>query len=103
MKDEYSIEKSRSLKSCKATLQKNKNCNKNQEISNFLFTDRNKDIVIEEKIQRSNRYSEGDDQVYFLDFVDSEVRSDYSDDDQMPQLLVITRTECYLKSKKSDN
>ena len=50
MKDEYSIEKSRSLKSCKATLQKNKNCNKNQEISNFLFTDRNEDIVIEEKI-----------------------------------------------------
>ena len=43
VKDEYTVEKSRSLKSCKATLSKKKAFNKNKK-SNFLFTDRNDDI-----------------------------------------------------------
>ena len=44
VKDKYSVDKSRSLKSCKARLQKKKKCDNNQEKSNFLFTDRNDDI-----------------------------------------------------------
>ena len=51
MKEKCSVEKSRSLKSCKATLKKKKNCDKNQEKSNFLFNDRNDAI---------NSYSNGD-------------------------------------------
>ena len=44
MEEEYNVEKSRSLKSCNSPLQKKKTCNKNQEKSNFLFTDKNDDI-----------------------------------------------------------
>ena len=43
VKDEYNVEKSRSLKSCKATLSKKNACDKNKK-SSFLFTDRNDDI-----------------------------------------------------------
>ena len=50
VKDEYNVEKSRSLKSCKATLQKKKTYHKNQK-SNFFFTDRSDDI---------DSYSHGD-------------------------------------------
>ena len=42
--NEYNVEKSRPLKSGRAQLQKNKNCVKNQEESNFLFTNNNDDI-----------------------------------------------------------
>ena len=42
MEEEYNVEKS--LKSCKSPSQKKKSCNKNQEKSNFLFTDKNDDI-----------------------------------------------------------
>ena len=50
MKDEYNVEKSRSLKSCKATLQKKKTYHKNQK-SNFFFTGRSDDM---------DSYSHGD-------------------------------------------
>ena len=44
MEEEYNVEKSRSLKSCNSLLQKKKTFNKNQEKSNFLFTDKNDHI-----------------------------------------------------------
>ena len=41
VEEEYNVEKS--LQSCKTPLQKKKSCNKNQEKSNFLFTDKKDD------------------------------------------------------------
>ena len=43
MEEERNAKKSRSLKPCKSPLPKKTNCNKNQENSNFLFTDKNDD------------------------------------------------------------
>ena len=73
------VKKSKTPKSCKASLQKKNNYNKNQERSNFHFTD---------KKYNSDSYSygdqidsESDDWESSSDFVNSGLILDFSNDD----------------------
>ena len=79
VKGEYNVEKSKTLKSCKASLQKNNNYNKNQEKSNFRFIDKNYNIDSYSYGDQTD--SESDDWERFSDFVDSGLISDSSNDD----------------------
>ena len=88
MEDEYNVKKSKTLKSCKASLQKRKTYNKNQEESNFRFTDKNYNI---------DCYSYGDQTVsendvweHFSDSEDLELISDSSDGDWILMVVTIT-------------
>ena len=72
MKDEYNIKKSKTIKSCKALLQKKNNYNKNEEKTIFAsFAD-----------------NESDDRECFSDFVDSELISGCSNDDWLPKVVI---------------
>ena len=69
-------------------LQKKKNHNKNQEKSNFRFTDKNRNI--DSYSYGDPTDSESDNQQHFSDFEDTELISDSSDDDWIPQVVIIT-------------
>ena len=70
MKDQNNVEKSRSLKSSKATLQKKKSCDKNKRKNNFLLlTEMMILIHIHMEIKRIQTVKV----FHFLDFVDLEV------------------------------
>ena len=74
--------KSKTLKSCNLSLHKKKTCNKNQEKSNFWFTDKNYNI--DSCSYGDQTDIESDDGDHFSDFEDSELISDSSDDDWIP-------------------
>ena len=82
VEDEYNVKKSKTLKSWKALLQKKKNHNKNQEKSNFRFTDKNRNI--DSYSYGDPTDSESDNWQHFSDFEDTELISDSSDDDWIP-------------------
>ena len=83
MKDEYNVKKLRLLKSCKATLQKKKNCDKNQEKNNFVFTGR-RDGIDSYSNKEIKRYSKSDHQEHFFGFCRFEGNVDSGDDDWTP-------------------
>ena len=88
VEDKYNVKKSKTIKSCKVLLQKRKTYNKNQEKSNFRFTDKNYNIDSYSCGDETD--SEIDDWEHFSDFEDSELISDSSDDDWIPEVVVIT-------------
>ena len=79
MKGQYNAKKSKTQKSCKQSLQKQNNYHKNQEKSNFCFTDKNYNI--DSYSYRDQTDSESDDWERFSDFVDFELISGSSNDD----------------------
>ena len=88
VEDKYNVKKSKTIKSCKVLLQKRKTYNKNQEKSNFRFTDKNYNI--DSYSYGDETDSEIDDWERFSDFEDSELISDSSDDDWIPEVVIIT-------------
>ena len=89
VKGEYNVKKSKTLKPCTASLQKKSNYNKNQEKSNFHFTDKNYNIDSYSCGDQTD--SKSDDWERFSDFVDSELISDSSNDEWIPKVVIITR------------
>ena len=89
MKGEQNVKKSKTLKSCKASLQKKNNDNKNQEKNNFHFTD--KKYNIDSYSYGDQIDSESDDWERSLDFVNSELISDSGNDGWIPKVVIITR------------
>ena len=88
VEDKYNVKKSKTIKSRKVLLQKRKTYNKNQEKSNFRFTDKNYNIDSYSCGDETD--SEIDDWEHFSDFEDSELISDSSDDDWIPEVVIIT-------------
>ena len=85
VKGEHNVKKSNTRKSCKSSLQKKNNRNKNQERISCRFTDKNSCSYGDQAD------SESDDWERFSNFVDSELISDSIHDDWIPKLVIITK------------
>ena len=81
MKGEQNVKKSNTRKSCKSSLQKKNNHNKNQERISCRFTDKNSCSYGDQAD------SESDDLERFSNFVDSELISDSIHDDSIPNVI----------------
>ena len=65
------------------------NSNKNQEKSNFRFTDKNYNI--DSYSDEDQTDTENDNWERFSDFIGSELISDSTNDDWIPKVVIITR------------